>query len=332
MAWTHVIANRGKPAREWDPRDPPPQADFAYLGALAAAAEAALPDAPLTLIVTTDHRTLPAYGRDVVVIQRAGPDGRPPDYADRVLAVFKTHSARPVLAARPGREPLALTATALLSYGQVLASGAPSRIRRRAAVVEPIPLGVMWSPDLPFPPSAQRPVDVLFNGSVATADRDGLRARVGTPKSHSRQAMVAALRRLQAEAPDLTIDIGLTDSFAASKHAGPEAYWARLARARICVVPRGDTLETYRLFEAARAGCVIVAERLPPNWFHDDAPVIDRTGWHGLGACLQALLRDPQALAERQRQTLRWWEHRVGPEAVGRHVAATVAAALAAQT
>jgi hypothetical protein len=329
MPWTHVIANRGKPPRHWDPRDPPRRADFEYLGALAAAAEAALPEAPLTLIVTTDHRTLPAYGRDVVVIQRAGPDGRPPDYADRVLAVFKTHSARPVLAARPGREPLALTTTALLSYAQVLVSGAPSRLRAGSAVVEPIPLGVMWSPDIPVVPSAERPVDVLFCGSVATADRDGLRARIGTPKSHSRAAMLAALRRVHAEAPDLTIDIGLTDSFAASKHAGPEAYWARLARAKICLAPRGDTLETYRVFEAARAGCVVVTEHLPSNWFYADAPVIDRTGWRGLGASLKALIGDERALAEHQRQTLQWWERRVAPDAVGRHVAATVAAALA---
>ena len=321
MAWTHVIANRGRPERGWDPRNPPPRADFEYLGALAAAAEDALPERSLTLVVTTDHRELPVYGRDVVVIQRAGPDGRPPAYAKRVLAVFKTHSAAPVPAARPGREPAALTATALLSYLQVAGSGLPSRVRARGAVVEPIPLGVMWSPEIAPPPIAERPVDVLFCGSVETVSRSGLRGRLGTPKTHARRAMLAGLSALEGA----RVDVGVTPSFADSKRAGPAEYWARLVAAKICLVPRGDTLETYRLFEAARAGCVIVAERLPSNWFFDAAPVVDLTGWRGLAGCLRALLADPAGLAERSRRTLAWWDDVVGPEAVGRHIAKTVA-------
>lgn len=341
MPCEHLVANLGRPVRAWDPRNPPARADFAYLGALAAALEEALPERSLTLIVTTDHRTLPRYGRDVVVIQRAGPDGRPPDYAHRVLAVFKTHSARPVLAARPAREPPALTFTALLSYLQVLAQGAPSRMRLRAhaararaggrpgPIVEPIPLGVMWNGDVACRPAAERPIDVLFCGSVETAERHGLRRRVGTPKSRSRRAMLAAARRLQAEAPELAVELALTSSFAASKRADADAYWARLAEAKLCLVPRGDTLETYRLFEAARAGCVVVGERLPSNWFYDAAPAIDRTGWRGLGDCIRALLADERALADRQRATLDWWERSVRPEAVAHHVAAIVRAALA---
>lgn len=324
MAWTHMLANRDREPRAWDPRNPPGKADFAYLGALATAAEAALPEPDLTLIVTTDHRVLPRYGRDVVVIQRAGPDGRPPDYAGRVLAVFKTHSDRPVLAARPGREPWALTATALASYAQVLALGLPARRRARGALVEPIPLGVMFSPEIEVRPVAERPVDVLFCGSVETVGRGGLRGRIGTPKTHARQAMVEALRGL----PGRRLDVGLTPSFEASKRAGADDYWSRLGEAKICLVPRGDTLETYRLFEAARAGCALVGERLPSNWFHDPLPMVDATGFGGLAATLEALLSNPVALAERQRQTLDWWERYAAPEAVGRHVAATVHAAL----
>jgi hypothetical protein len=326
MAWTHLIANRGKPARAWDPRRPPRLADFAYLGALAAAAEAALPEPPLTLVVTTEHRTLPVYGPDVVVIQRAGPDARPPAYARRVLAVFKTHSAEPVLTARPGREPAALTVASTLRYVQLAAQGAPARLRARRALVEPIPLGLMWDGAAGCPPVAERPVDVLFAGSVETAARAGLRGRLGTPKRRSREAMLAALRPLESE---LSVDVGLTPSFAASKHAGPDEYWARLAAAKVCLVPRGDTLETYRLFEAARAGCVIVAERLPSNWFYDPAPVIDQTGWRGLAGCLRALVADVPALAARQRDTLEWWERFARPDAVGRHVASVVARRLA---
>jgi hypothetical protein len=137
--------------------------------------------------------------------------------------------------------------------------------------------------------------------------------------------MLAALRPLESE---LSVDVGLTPSFAASKHAGPDEYWARLAAAKVCLVPRGDTLETYRLFEAARAGCVVVGERLPSTWFYDRAPAIDMTGWNGLAERLRALLADPAGLADRQRRTLEWWDGCAGPQAAGRHVARIVEAAL----
>ena len=101
MPHKHLIHDPSKGARPWDPLQPPPKADFAYLGELVTAFERELPEPQLTVVVTTDHRELPRYGEDVVVIQRAGPPGHVPAYARRVLALFKTHSPRPPLGARP---------------------------------------------------------------------------------------------------------------------------------------------------------------------------------------------------------------------------------------
>jgi hypothetical protein len=300
-----------------------------------AAMEAELPEPSLTVVTTTDHNALPRYGRDVVVVQRGGPDARPPRYADRVLAVFKTHSALPVNAARPGREPPALTMASSLAYLQVAAAGAPARfglwtgsLRHRRPIVEPIPMGIMWPCEVECAPIAQRPVDVLFNGSVQTRERRGFRGRIETPKTHSRKTMLARLAELRAEAPDLRIEVTLTPSFANSKATPTGEYWGRLADAKVCLAPRGDTLETYRLFEAARAGCVVVAEKLPSNWFYDHAPVLDMTGWRNLARSLRAVLDDEADLGARQRATVEWWQKYASPDAVGRHVAGVLRDAL----
>jgi hypothetical protein len=333
MGHEHLICAAGRKPRAWDPQAPPARADFAYLGELLATFERALPDPPLTIVVTTDHRELPRYGRDVVVIQRGGPVAHVPRYADRVLALLKTHAVRPGLAARPLREPVALTLVALLSHAQECARALPGQARRLASSsrvpVEPIPMGYMWPPAIDFPPAGERPVDLLFNGSVLTVEHEGLRRRIGTPKTRSRDAMLRAAHALERARPDIAVDLAVTPSFAASKHDGAAPYWQRLARAKICLAPRGDTLETYRLFEAARAGCVVVAERLPSNWLYDGAPVIDQTGWRGLAACVEGLLADPPTLAERQRRTISWWTDVASPAAVGRRMAGWVRSALA---
>jgi hypothetical protein len=179
----------------------------------------------------------------------------------------------------------------------------------------------MWPCEVKRRPIAERPVDVLFNGSVETRERRGLRRHMATPKTHSRRAMLARLSELRAQAPELRVDVTLTPSFADSKATPAAAYWRRLADAKLCLAPRGDTLETYRLFEAARAGCVVLAEKLTSNWFYDHAPVFDQTGWRDLAGSVRAILADEAELSARQRASFEWWERFASPEAVARHVA-----------
>jgi hypothetical protein len=181
----------------------------------------------------------------------------------------------------------------------------------------PIPLGWLRRPELPERPPAERPFVVSFLGS--TGDAPGRRASLSwlsTPRARARRELLRRLARVE-----LPQDIGLTSDFKASKQTGQNEYWQRLAAGRICLAPRGNSPETYRVFEAARAGCAVVCERLPPHWFYADAPFVERTGWRDLDRLLYRLAADPEALARRQRQTLDWWYERCSPEAVADRIA-----------
>jgi hypothetical protein len=91
--------------------------------------------------------------------------------------------------------------------------------------------------------------------------------------------MIAAARQLQAKSPELTVELTLTPSFAASKHASVDAYRERIMRAEL----------------------------------YDPAPRVDLTGWRDLATSVRALLRDESALAERQRRTIAWWHEFASP-------------------
>ena len=48
----------------------------------------------------------------------------------------------------------------------------------------------------------------------------------------------------------------------------PDDYMKEMANSKICLAPRGTSFETFRHYEAASVGCVVVSYRLPPTWFN----------------------------------------------------------------
>ena len=105
------------------------------------------------------------------------------------------------------------------------------------------------------------------------------------------------------------------------------AYSDLLAQSCLCVVPRGNSPETFRFFEALRAGCIVVCEALPGHWFYKGAPVITLDRWSDLSRVVPSLVGDPQELERLQLASLRWWRERCSEEAVGRYMADHVRAA-----
>ncbi len=93
--------------------------------------------------------------------------------------------------------------------------------------------------------------------------------------------MVAAVESLAAHRPGLRTDIRLTSGFTSSEGAA-EGYSQALMDSRICLAPRGNSAETFRVLEGLRYGCVVVGERLPPFWFYENSPVIQLRTWSEL--------------------------------------------------
>jgi hypothetical protein len=102
-------------------------------------------------------------------------------------------------------------------------------------------------------------------------------------------------------------------------------YSRRLMASRICLAPRGNSVETFWVFEGIRHGCVVVCDPLTRRWFNDGAPVVTITRWrHDLPRVLDELLADEAGLAQRHEATLAWWRERCGEDALGAYMAERV--------
>ncbi|PIQ28257.1 hypothetical protein COW36_04520 [bacterium (Candidatus Blackallbacteria) CG17_big_fil_post_rev_8_21_14_2_50_48_46] len=101
----------------------------------------------------------------------------------------------------------------------------------------------------------------------------------------------------------------------------PELYARYLARSQVALVPRGNSAMTYRLFEAMRAGCVLLCEDLPPVWYLENCQrVVMPADWHSLQTVLEQLWRDPVLMQEMHLSTLQNYRQVCRPEAVAEYV------------
>ncbi len=176
-----------------------------------------------------------------------------------------------------------------------------------------LPLGIpafAAAPDK-VPPLSARPIDIGFRGSIGGG-------RPYAPKTISRRRMAAALAQLPQ---NLVIDFVEFESFVAAFTQDPSEYARSLLDTKICLAPRGGSTETFRVFEAAMAGCVIITEPLPVTWFYAGLPRVELCSWSQLPAVIGDL-RSHTSLLEFMARTARDWAlNVVSPEAVGRWAA-----------
>jgi hypothetical protein len=89
---------------------------------------------------------------------------------------------------------------------------------------------------------------------------------------------------------------------------------------RICPVPRGTRLETGRLYEALRYGCVVISEPLPDRWFLQDFPGIILHDWADLPEVVEQLIAQPDRLTALHEAALSCWREQCAEEPVGRYM------------
>jgi hypothetical protein len=296
--------------------------DLRYFYGLTLELDRGLPNGGITFLLTWNLDAFEERFRDAVVILVGDEKYQTPSYAGEVRAIFKTGGTQ----ANPPRTILKLApAIAWRVMLRELRNSLLTRRRHGARAPSPapmfeLPMGYFGLTDVSWVPFVERPVDVFFAGSIE-AD-GGFTVR---PRLAARRQMTAALTVAREQLPDLRADCTSSGPFANPQDMlDSDTYSGRLMRAKIALCPRGNFDETFRLVEAAKSGCVAIAERLPERWYNRDSPAIQIDRWSSLPAVLQGLLSDTDALARRSEQMRRWWTDSLSERASGDFVLTTL--------
>jgi hypothetical protein len=332
----YFICKPGQAPIVWLQSDPAHSIDAncAYFGKVFEQMEQHLHRQKLTVYFTWDVKTLPSYGSDVVAVVQGDEWYRIPSYAHRVRAVFKCYGTRPILGCNLLRDPSYLNFLTTLQFLRILLLRIPGVVQNKwhalrqfasasSSAIYDIPLGYYNQLDLPIRAIESRPFDVFFAGSVVQGNYPlwSFKRYLGTPKDRSRRQMLNCLQAVKMNHPHWTIKLRLTTDFNASRDSDQARYSERMMNAKICLVPRGTSFETFRFFEALRYGCIVITETLPDRWFYRNSPAIQISSWQKLETVLSELLDNPDRLQQLHQASLDWWKHYCSEAAVGKYMA-----------
>lgn len=297
----------------------------------------------LTFYITWNIQELPSYGDDVVVVLMGDEWCRFPSYLGKVRAIFRSHNNWPMYTGKLADG---------LSYGNVITFlqfmrlhllGLPGRVaylaswcrnllRGQARKTETyiIPLGYANQLNLPITPLKERTTDLIFMGSLNNQipDKSSLKYWLQSPKNVAREQMLESAHTLQRKRPDLHIYLQGTEQFTGNLFGKvllvedeKTRYSRKMMNARICLVPRGSSLETFRLFEAVRYGCVAICDRLPERWYYSGLPAVQLDNWNNLEGIVEELLGNPDRMQRLHQAALDYWQTACSEAVLGRFIA-----------
>lgn len=337
--WTSDLMQCGN--QEWFPPEGKAAGVEHYFATTSSLIEAACSDQGLHFHFTANTKTVPVSGPKSVVFVMSEENGIIPRYAGSVGAVFKCYGTtfvpmaqwlwnHPSLLMSCSVRDAIVLKRILLARWQSRREHLRSQERSAAAIVHHIPVGYYSAPPADLPPWEQRVNDVFFAGSTrhALVERKAF-LKIRNPKQVVRDDMVAALERLAAK-KHWNLKLLFTKGFiphAVAWGFAPEGstmstddYMSEMANSKICLAPRGTSFETFRHYEAACVGCVVVSDRLPNTSFYRNPPFIFVEDWRKIDKVLERLTQDLVKLRTIHEQTLRWWNDRLSPEALADYV------------
>lgn len=326
---------------EWDPFNPIQKItpECTYFGKAFIEMEKTLEPQNLIFYLTVNLEQLPSYGTNVVAVVFADEWCRIPWYFHRVGAVFKCYGTRLALGCNPILKPSYLNFLALIHYLRSWLLQLPGLLhwsiqtlkgflfRLSVPPIFDIPLGYYKQLEIPIKEMDNRSYDISFCGSILHRNypRGSLRYWLQTPKKLSRSMMLSTLEKLQQKYPNLKIQLSPLDyfkpGFTTTSEEEAKSYSEAMMNTRICPIPRGTSLETFRFFEALRYGCILITEALPPRWFYQGAPAIQIQDWDELEPVLLELLHNQQLLQIKHQESLHWWSTKCSEAATGAYIA-----------
>lgn len=175
-----------------------------------------------------------------------------------------------------------------------------------------IPLGVNGSvPLLPVLPYNERKIDVFYSGNLH-------KRRV---KFYIFVSLFKLRNRLNKILGGTSLNnyIRFTRRFASG--LSPEEYAKMLSNTKIALAPEGyDSNISFRFFEAARAGCIVISCRQTDAWHYQNFPGFYVNSWAELPSIIKRLKRDPEKAEKIHQQMLRYYDTHCREESTARYI------------
>lgn len=100
-----------------------------------------------------------------------------------------------------------------------------------------------------------------------------------------------------------------------------EQYAQKMMNSQIALVPQGTfSAITFRFFEAARAGNIIISCALPETWYFENFPGIQVEDWAALENILPTLLADPEKMLRLHEETKSYYQRYCSEQAVANYI------------
>jgi hypothetical protein len=111
------------------------------------------------------------------------------------------------------------------------------------------------------------------------------------------------------------------------------AYADSLYDTKIALAPDGwKSAESFRVFEAMKAGCIVVTSPKPVFWFYEGWPAIELKSWNDMEPLVDRLLKDPDRLSRLQARHIEWWRMHCSEISLARYIANEINSALCVKT
>lgn len=303
--------------------------EFKYFGRVINCLEPQIKNMGLTIYITawTVHE-LPSYGPNVISCILQDEWGREPKYRDKVGMIFKTCGTFPYNLESYCHGGFSDCLSNFLGQSKAFIKDGNGRLKtlkakisdKKIAPVHKIPLGYYAREKVAFIPIEERKTDLYFAGSIQHKNEQ----KIKRPKELARNRMTDALLSLRETNPEITVKTKVTEGFDDSINTDNQSYLQNMMDTKICPIPRGANLETFRFYEAIQSGCIPIGEAFPKAWYYDDAPIIRLKNWAELKTVVPELLKDKDRLQDLHQKALNWWNDYCAEPRLADHIAAKI--------
>ncbi|MEX2592082.1 MAG: hypothetical protein WD426_04855 [Anditalea sp.] len=194
--------------------------------------------------------------------------------------------------------------------------------------VFPLTLGcVKGVPELPIIPINKRKINVFFRGNLNKSRIDFYRnfspiKRILPPRKILKRLLyIKLLIKFKNNFSCVFPNSIIIFNKAFKSGLMVQEYGEVIANSKIILCPNGFTsAESFRHYEAMRAGCVVISEKLPEIDFYRGSPIIQIEDWKDGLRVARDLLKNEEELENIQREIIEWWNNKCSELATAKYI------------